>query len=148
MAIHCTARTIREIMTIRPQTVGRNVPLRTLRDLFGVHQVNAFPVVDEGGTLLGIVTTLDLLRVFRYDRRRFLPDLMALWAEHVEDIMRRRVVTVSPGDPVTTTVDLMVSGGLSSVPVVERRFGKDRLVGMVGRSDVLRVLTFESDDAN
>lgn len=147
MRTHHMVRTIREIMTIRPMTVGRKTPVRTLCDLFIAYGFNAFPVVDDAEILLGIVTKLDLLRVFRHDPRRLLPDLTALWAEHVDDIMRRRVVTVAPGDPVTAAVDRMLASRLRSLPVVERQSGKERLVGIVSRGDVLRGLTFETRDA-
>lgn len=146
MATYCSARAIGEIMTSRPKTVGRKLAVGTLRDLFIAYGFNAFPVVDEADTLLGIVTKVDLLRAFRHDRRRLLFDLAALRAEHVDDIMRRGVVTVAPSDPVTAAVDVMISSRLRSLPVVERQSGKAHLVGIVSRGDVLRVLTFEPDD--
>lgn len=146
MATYCRARTIREIMTGHPTTVERKLSVRALRELFILFGFNAFPVVDDAETLLGIVTKVDLLRVFRHDRRRILPDLAALEAEEVEDIMRRGVTTVSPDDPVTAAVDMMVSRRLRSLPVVERQGRKERLVGIVTRGDVLRVLGFETTD--
>jgi CBS domain-containing protein len=146
MATYCRARTIREIMTGDPTTVERKLSVRALRELFILYGFNAFPVVDEAETLLGIVTKVDLLRVFRHDRRRILPDLAALEAEEVEDIMRRGVTTVRPDDPVTAAVDMMVSRRLRSLPVVERQGRKERLVGIVTRGDVLRVLGFETTD--
>ena len=146
MAIHDSTR-IRQVMTSRPTTVGDKTSVRTLRSLFITYGFNAFPVVGDDDALLGIVTKLDLLRVFRHDPQRLLPDLTAICAEHVDDIMRRRVVTVAPNDPVTAAVDRMLSSRLRSLPVVERRGGKDRVVGIVSRGDVLRALTFGTDDA-
>ena len=146
MARHVAARKVRDIMTRRPKTVRPNLPVRALQELFVAHGFNAFPVVDEAYTLLGIVTKLDLLRIFRHDARRILPDLGALWADAVEDIMRRRVVTLVPEDAVTTAVDRMLSERLRSVPVVERRGRKDVLVGIVSRGDVVKHLVFESED--
>jgi CBS domain-containing protein len=147
MATHQISRTIREVMTCRPTTVGEKTSVRTLRGLFIAYGFNAFPVVDEAGTLLGIVTKLDLLRVFRHDPRRLLPELRAISAEHVDDIMRRRVVTVAPDDQVTAAADSMLASRLRSLPVIERRSGRDRVVGIVSRGDVLRGLSFEPGDA-
>jgi len=124
------------------------MPVRELQHLFVSHNFNAFPVVDDAGALLGIVTKLDLLRIFRHDRARLRPSLTELWAEHVEDIMRRRVVTLGPRDAVTTAVEHMLASKLRSLPVVERRGGKDVLVGIVSRGDVLRSLIFENGKAN
>lgn len=72
MALYCRARTIREIMTCGPTTVGSKLAVRALRDLFIAYGFSAFPVVDEADALLGIVTKVDLLRVIRHDRRRIL----------------------------------------------------------------------------
>jgi CBS domain-containing protein len=124
------------------------MPVRELQGFFASYHFNAFPVVDDAGTLLGIVTKLDMLRIFRHHRARLRPSLSELWADHVEDIMRRRVVTVGPRDPVTTVIDHMLASRLRSLPVVERRGGKDILVGIVSRGDLIRSLIFEDDKAS
>ena len=124
-------------MSSRPTTVGPKTPVRELPRLFASYNFNAFPVVDDAGILLGIVTKLDLLRVFRHHPARLRPSLTELWAEDVEDIMRRRVVTLGPRDPVTTAIDHMLASKLRSLPVVERRDGKSLLVGIVSRGDVI-----------
>jgi CBS domain-containing protein len=78
------------------------------------------PPAQTSDALIGIVTKLDLLRVFRHDSQRLLRDLTAICAEHVDDIMRRCVVTVARDDPVTAAVDRMSSSRLRRLPVVER----------------------------
>ena len=131
-------------MTPRPRTVGPRTSVRTLQHLFTSYGFNAFPVVDEADGLLGIVTKLDLLRVFRHDPKRLLPELSVLWADHVDSIMRRRVVTLAPSDPVTTAIDCMLSSRLRSLPVVEGPPQKS-LIGIVSRGDVLRSLVFKNN---
>jgi CBS domain-containing protein len=121
------------------------MPVRALQGFFASYNFNAFPVVNDAGILLGIVTKLDLLRVFRHDPTRLRPSLSELWAEHVEDIMRRRVVALGPRDSVTTAIDHMLASRLRSLPVVERRGGKNLLVGILSRGDVIRSLIFEND---
>ena len=135
-------------MSSPAKTVGPKMPVRALQGYFASYNFNAFPVVDETETLLGIVTKLDLLRIFRHDRVRLRPSLTELWAEHVEDIMRRRVVTLRPRDSVTTAIDHMLASKLRSLPVVERRGRSERLIGIVSRGDVIRSLIFENDKAN
>ena len=80
--------------------------------------------MDEAHALLGIVTKLDLLRIVRHGPPRLLPEPSVLWAEHVDDIMRRRVVTLEPDDSVATAIDHMLASRLRSLPVVERGVGK------------------------
>lgn len=135
-------------MSSRPRTVGPKMPVRELQHLFVSHNFNAFPVVDDSWALLGIVTKLDLLRIFRHDRARLRPSLAELWAKHVEDIMRRSVVTLGPHDPVTKAIDRMLASRLRSLPVVERHAGKNLLVGIVSRGDVLKSLRFENEKAD
>ena len=141
-------RLVRDVMSFRPMTVGPKMPVRELQGFFASYNFNAFPVVNDAGVLLGIVTKLDLLRIFRHDRARLRPSLTELWAEHVEDIMRRRVVTLGPRDSVTTAIDHMLGSKLRSVPVVERRGANNVLVGIVSRGDVIRSLIFENHKAN
>lgn len=148
MARRVAPRLIRDVMSARPRTVGPNTSVRDLQGLFASYNFNAFPVVHDASILVGIVTKLDLLRIFRHDPVRLRPSLTELFAEHVEDIMRRRVVTLGPGDPVTTAIDRMLTSKLRSLPVVERRAGKDVLVGIVSRGDVIRSLIFENDKAH
>lgn len=144
MVRHVAPLMVRNIMTPRPRTVGPKTSVRTLQHLFTSYGFNAFPVVDGADSLLGIVTKLDLLRVFRHDPHRLVPELSVLWAEHVDDIMRRRVVTLAPDDAVTTAIDRMLSSRLRSLPVVEIWDRKARLIGIVSRGDVVGSLVFES----
>ncbi len=145
MTRHIAPVMIRDIMTIRPRTVTPRTSVRTLQHLFLSYGFNAFPVVDEAHTLLGIVTKLDLLRVVRHGPQRLRPELSVLWAEHVDDIMRRRVVTLAPDDSVTTAIDHMLSSRLRSLPVVNDRGRKAILAGIVSRGDVLGSLMLESN---
>lgn len=132
------ARAIRDIMSVDPVTVGPKTPLREVHRLFRRYGFNAFPVVDENRTLLGIVAKLDLFRLFRHDRARLRPRLSELFAETAEDIMRPRVSTVRPGDSVNKVMDLMLGSKLRSVPVVEREGRAEIVVGIVTNDDVVR----------
>lgn len=136
-------RMIRDVMSTRPKTVRPKTSVRALQDLFASYNYNAFPVIDEAGALVGIVTKLDLLRIFRHDRARLRPSLRELFAEDVADIMRRGVITVGPRDSVATAIDRMLSSKLRSLPVVERRGRKDVLVGIVSRGDLIKSLIFD-----
>jgi CBS domain-containing protein len=145
MAKRIKPQRIRAIMTPSPVTVRPETGIRTLKALFDRHDVNAFPVVDERGVLRGIVTTLDILRMFRPERFLYYPDIRALWARRAEDIMRRGAVTVGPDDLVETAIDLLVQHRHRSLPVVEGRRGHARVVGIVSRRDTLTSLVLGED---
>ena len=127
--------------------LGTHGTIQELMAKFRAHDFNMFPVVDARGVLRGLVTKLDLLRTFRPQMRRFIPDLKLLWAEHIEDVMSRGTMSVEADDPITVAVDTMIEARLRSLPVVKRRADGPVLVGIVSRTDVLPYLTLESDEA-
>ena len=53
------------------------------------------------------------------------------------DVMNRQVVTIAETASIQDAVDVMMSTHRKVLPVVDR---EGRLIGVVGRSDVLRVL--------
>jgi CBS domain-containing protein len=122
-------------MSGAPITVRASTSVSELNELFEVHDVNAFPVVDNYGRLAGIVSKLDLLRLFRPGRDRAPSETRR--GNRVEDIMSPRVITVDAEDSVATAVDRMLEHGLRSLPVVDKANGESTLVGMVSRSDLL-----------
>jgi CBS-domain-containing membrane protein len=133
---------IRDIMTSSPVTVRPDTSIADLKDLFERYDFNAFPMVDDQGVLCGVVSKLDLLQAFRPDPRRQVSGLWALWAERVEEIMSRGIITVEPDEPVITAVDLMVETRRRSLPVIERRSAGRVVVGTISRKDLLQCLTF------
>jgi len=134
---------VHEVMTLEPVRVRQETTVRELIQLFDRHDYNAFPVVDRAGTLLGIVTQLDVLRLLGPDAQLRIPDATTLNGTHVRDIMRHGIVTVEPENPIVVAADLMVHTQLHSLPVVQRRAGVPTLVGMVSRGDLLRGLRLE-----
>ena len=138
---------VRDVMTRSPITVSPETTVQELMTKFATHDFNMFPVVDAGGVLRGLVTKLDLLRTFRPQMRRWIPDLKLLRAERIEDLMSRGTISVEADDPITVAVDTMIETRLRSLPVVQRRAEGPVLVGIVSRTDVLPCLTLETDDA-
>lgn len=131
-----------DVMTRVPVTVTPEMTIGALMELFDRHDFNAFPVVDPHGVVCGIVTKLDVLRMFRPDQNLRIPDFPALSSGHVADIMRHGVVSVEAEDPVVVAADLMVETRLRSLPVVQRKGRGPVLVGIVSQGDLLRGLRF------
>jgi CBS-domain-containing membrane protein len=101
--------------------------------------------VDEQGVLRGVVGVLDLFKVVRPAGSRWIPDVRALWARRVEDIMTRGVMTMDPSETVTVAIQLMVDCKLESVPVVAGPSRASVLVGTLAAKDVLRCVIIEDD---
>ena len=146
---------VRDIMTSPVVTAGPDATFPVLVDLLVSHRISALPIVDADDHLLGIVTEADLLCKEAYGGRRrrlveLLADLVAggitVWAlkgkgRTAKQLMTTHVVTAAPGDSVRVLTRHMVEEGRKRVPVVEDR----RVVGIVSRTDVLRIL-HRSDD--
>jgi CBS domain-containing protein len=131
---------VHDIMSTSPVTVQATTSIGDLLALFDRHDFNAFPVVEQHSRLLGIVSKLDVLKLFVAHRALSREDIATAC---VADVMQREAVSVHPRDDIAAAGHLMVVTSLRSLPVTERRDGHSVLVGMLSRSDVLRGLRFQ-----
>ncbi|MBP2705091.1 CBS domain-containing protein [Microbispora sp. RL4-1S] len=143
-----------EVMTTPVLTVPRDWTVRQAVRLLYERDVSAAPVVDEAGRIVGIVSEMDLLRgEFEADPRAHLrlatppderPDVGPDAGPDmgVEEVMTPNVRTVGEDAEIEELVDLMISLGVKSVPVVR----DDTLVGIVSRRDLMGVLAYGGDE--
>lgn len=137
---------VRDLMTSDAVTVTRDTPVKEALALLEQHSITAVPVVDGAGRIQGVVSEVDLIRDLvppdqRAHVRASAPDLHDR-PQVVADVMSTHPVTVEPTTDVAAAIDLMTTLNIKSVPVV----GPDeRVLGMLSRSDVVRVLA-QSDD--
>jgi H+/Cl- antiporter ClcA len=83
-----------------------------------------FPVVDDSGNLVGVLTRRDLAN----------PALVE--QQHVEQLLRRPPIVVYDDLSLREAADHMVNHDVGRLPVIERAH-PGRLVGMITRSDLL-----------
>ena len=138
----------REIITISPEAKTLDAA-RILLD----RRINGLPVVDADGRLVGILCQSDLVA---QQKRLSLPSFFNLldgliplastktWEQEIQRIGANIVAQAMTADPVTVSPDtsleeiasLMVDRKLHTLPVVEN----GKLVGVVGKEDILRTL--------
>lgn len=133
---------VHDVMSTAPVTATPATSIPDLLALFDRHDFNALPVIGSGGSLVGIVTKLDLLRLFLGNG----PASPGAGMASVADVMSPKVVTVSARDDVGDAGRLMVETKLRSLPVVHRGQAALELVGMLSRGDVLRALRFRLEE--
>jgi CBS domain-containing protein len=147
---------VRDVMTSSVVTASPDTPFPELVERLLRYGISGLPVVGDAGELLGIVTEADLVSKEAYGGRRRRPlevlaDLVAggetRWAvkgkgHTAADVMTRDVVTARPGDDVRATARRLLERRLKRLPVVD----EGRLVGIVSRTDLLRVLHRNDDD--
>jgi len=85
-----------------------------------------FPVTDEWNRVVGVVTSKDVSG--------------ANAAQALDKLMTRHPTTVTLNTPIASAAHRMVTEGLELLPVTDRH---RKLVGTIGRSEVLRALHFE-----
>ena len=109
-----------EVVACLPNDSGRHVASQLTKLNFG-----SLPVVNDDGTLVGLVSEFDLLKVLMNGGK--------LETVTAEEIMAPKVTVVQEDTPVDGIIRLLETGHLIRVPVV--RDGK--LVGIVARRDIL-----------
>ncbi len=145
-----TARDImtKDVITLTPETDILQAA-RVLLD----NGINGAPVIDESGRVTGLLCQSDLVI---QQKRLPIPSVFALLdmaiplkssrqiekqvnkmaALKVSEAMTENPVTVNPDTDIETIAALMVDNNFHTLPVVENY----RLVGVIGKEDVLRTL--------
>jgi CBS domain-containing protein len=135
------------VMTTGAATVKPNTPLADAGRIMLEHHISGLPVVDDAGTLIGIVTERDFLRVDKRSRPRWLDVLLdearsrevtrKLQAYKVSDVMTNDPVAVHIETPVEDVLHLLEEYNIRRVPVLS---GEGAVVGIVSRADLLKAL--------
>jgi CBS-domain-containing membrane protein len=123
------------VVTVRPET-----SIDELTRLMREHAYNAFPVVNDAGALQGLVSRLDLFKLYLLPYRRFIPALEDTWVSSVGAIMTHGVVSLYPVEPAVAAMALMVDHRIRTIPVVTDTTAGTTVVGVVTRSDLAAAL--------
>lgn len=116
-------RKAKSIMTTKVITVTPSASIADAARLLVRRKISGVPVVDERDKtkVVGILTEADVLAA-------------SPRAKKVADVMRKRVVSVSPDTPVNEIAQILTRRKIKRVPVLDG----GKLVGIVSRIDVLR----------
>jgi CIC family chloride channel protein len=117
----------REVATIRPEETVRATAERFSRGDLTTTRHQAFPIVDSGGRLVGLVTQGDLLRALQADPAGEMPVL---------DAGTPSLIVTYPDERVFDAVSKMLTNNIGRLPVVDRN-DPARLVGYINRSSVM-----------
>ena len=145
--------TAKDIMTRDVITISPETEIAQAAKLLLENRINGVPVVNDAGELVGILCQSDLII---QQKNIPIPSLFTLLdgfipltrskkidkevekiaATKVEDAMTANPVTIDPDTGIEEVAALMVEKSYHTLPVVEA----DKLVGIVGKEDVLRTL--------
>lgn len=133
-----TGHSVEYYMTRRVVTVEPSHPISEVMKRIITWNVRRLPVV-ENGKLVGIVTSMDILKyfgtrkVFEYLRSQRIDDVISV---PVSEIMTTNVTKVAPGTDVGEAARIMREKGCGGLPVVS----DDTLVGIITERDILKMM--------
>ena len=123
--------TVADAMSSPVATVEPTLPLSRLVEMMYETKHLGFPVVDRGA-LVGIVALADIHKITPQDRE----------AMQVRDVMTRNPTTLPPSAPLLDALKIITGKDIGRIPVVS----DGTLVGIVTRTDVLRVMELREED--
>ena len=144
---------VRDIMTTDLITVTPDMDISRAAKILFDNRINGAPVVDDNGSLVGILCQSDLITqqkklpiptIFTFldglirltSMKQIEKQVHKITAVTVSEAMTPKPVTVQPDTGLETVAALMVNSNFHTLPVVE----DSGLVGIIGKEDVLRTL--------
>ena len=112
-----------QVVVAKENTNAEQISARLLAGEF-----NGVPVVDDNGSVVGIVTALDILRAMQGGKKK-LNEMLA------RDIMTPNPSTVKKDASIEEVIRILVEKEIVLVPVIENN---NKLIGVVARLDILR----------
>lgn len=153
----------KDLMTKSVVTATPDASVSEVAKILLKRRISAVPIVDAEGKIAGIISEGDLMRrsetgterstswwleLVQSPREQAL-DYLKSHSQHAKDVMTRNVVTVTEETPAVEIAAMLEKRGIKRVPVTR----DDKLVGIVGRADLIRGLAtskpiqpFSTDD--
>jgi CBS domain-containing protein len=145
--------TAKDIMSTDMVTVTLNTSLKELAAKFVASRFSNMPVLDETGTLVGIISETDLIEqqkplhiptvmalfegVFYLDsEKRFRKEVDRVTAQTVGELYNSKIVTCAPDATLREIAGLMSKHKAHLIPVME----KDNMIGVVARLDLIKAV--------
>jgi len=136
--------TVKDVMTTHVVAVRKNASYKDMAARLRRYRVSAFPVLDDDGKVIGIVSETDLLTKEALDgeapgffsgmlRRKEQAKAAAVTAA---DLMTSPAVTITADDTVAHAARVMYGRRVRRLPVIR---ADGHLIGIISRADVLSV---------
>lgn len=146
----------KDIMTEDVITVNPSITIEEFARILMKNQISGAPVVDEDGSLIGIVTENDLIT---QNKRLHIPTILRLFdafiplgtsrlereikkitATTVGEICTKKVITVDPETPLEEIATIMTEKKIHLIPVIK----EGKIVGIIGKKDIIKGAAAES----
>ncbi len=118
-----------DFMTRRPETILQRTPLRNLIRVLPYSQHTSFPVTDDGGNLVGMLSLKDFRQVVFEDS---LLDVVI-----AGDLATIPAISVTPGDNLADSMRLINANGVERLPVIGSPENPKKVIGILSQRDVI-----------
>ncbi|MCH7844586.1 MAG: CBS domain-containing protein [Acidobacteria bacterium] len=126
-----------DLMTTEVIAVSRDTGLRDAARLMFRNRVSGLPITQQDGTLIGIITEADFLRL-EVERQEGARDQVVT----VGEVMSIGVVTIRPEMEIYEAAKIMAVQEVKRLPVVD---DDNRLLGVISRADIVSIFTRPDD---
>ena len=141
---------VSEVMTRRVISVSPETSIRQALELMLKARISGLPVIDDRGTLVGVISEGDFLhRAEIGTERKYSPWYDALFGTgetasaytrahglKVAEVMTNKVITTTGTSPLHKAVELMERHHIKRLPVMRGR----KVVGIITRANLMRAL--------
>ncbi|MCD6515201.1 MAG: chloride channel protein [Candidatus Odinarchaeota archaeon] len=117
---------IGDIMNTSVITLDPKIRVFQAIEIMERYRVDGFPIVDENGNLVGIVTDDDILHAMREHKE----------SSKIEEIMRKNVITIFPYQTAQEALNLMDKYDIGRIPVVDPENPR-KIIGIITRNNIL-----------
>jgi CBS domain-containing protein len=142
---------VKQVMTTQVVAVKLGASFKEMAAALRENRVSAFPVIDDDGKVIGVVSEADMLakEVLNADHTGTITAMLHRREQDkadgltARDLMTHPAVTVTPDDSVEQAARLMYTLQIRRLPVIDH---DGRLVGIISRTDVLAVYDRPDDE--
>jgi len=137
---------VRDVMTTSVVTVRGDTPFKELAAVLASSRVSGFPVIDQAGKVIGVVSETDML-IKEADQAGHPASFAGLRRSRdrekaagvtAAELMTSPPVTIGPDEPVQHAAFLMYDRAVCRLPVVDQA---GHLVGIISQADVLSIFS-------
>lgn len=147
---------VKDLMTSKVMTVKPTATIEQVAEILHTYHFTGIPVVDEKGTLLGVIMERDFITAdsklylptyiqmlkdldfVQNDKKRLSKEAKGIMEATAADIMNSNIVTATPKTTLKEIADLFATKRVNPIPIVEKNH---KLVGVISRSDLIKLFS-------
>lgn len=150
-----------QIVTRKPKSVSPQTPVQEVIKIMTCNHIDMVPVL-EGGDLVGVITTTDLIKLFFRladvahkscpKLNKDLPPfettsksssnakiLYTWFSRTVQEVMTEQVISLEPEDFIARAIEVMQAEECRHIPIIDEQ---GKFIGLVSDRDILRNLPY------